>query len=96
MRLSAYEIDVIKTNVLGHIEDAKIMLFGSRIDDTKKGGDIDIFIQTNKHITMKEQVSILANIELAGVLRKVDLILKTPNAKEQAIFKTALQEGIVL
>ncbi len=96
MRISQDEINVIKTTILGHIQDAKIMLFGSRVDDTKKGGDIDIFIQTNKKITMKEQVVILAQIELSGVLRKVDLLLKTPTSKEQGIFKTALKEGIVL
>ena len=96
MRVSKNEINIIKTNILEYIQDAKIILFGSRVDDHKRGGDIDIFVQTKRQITLQEQVTILANIELSGVLRKVDLVVKMPNSKEQTIFKTALQEGIIL
>ncbi len=96
MRLSHQEIKIIKTTILNYIEDATIFLFGSRVYDDKKGGDIDIFVQTQKQITLKKQIKILATIEISGVLRKVDLILQTPNSMKQAIFETALKEGIVL
>ena len=96
MRLSHNEIEIIKTNILKYIQDAKIILFGSRTDDHKKGGDIDICIETMQYVSLKEQIKILADIELSGVMRKVDLILKMPNSKEQQIFKTIASEGIVL
>jgi uncharacterized protein len=46
MRLTPLEQQVIREetkNVFG--EDAKVFLFGSRADDSKLGGDIDLFIE---------------------------------------------------
>ena len=96
MRISQNEINIIKNAILEYIMDAKIFLFGSRVDDSKKGGDIDIFVETKLDITLKEQIKILSKIEMLGVSRKVDLIVKTPKSKEQPIFKTAKKEGIIL
>ncbi len=42
MRITSDEVKIIKNTILKQISDAKIMLFGSRTDDSKKGGDIDI------------------------------------------------------
>ena len=47
MRLSLSETETIlklKNKYFG--KSSKIYLFGSRIDDTKKGGDIDLYIET--------------------------------------------------
>lgn len=96
MRLSSNEINIIKKIIFKYISDAKIILFGSRVDDNKRGGDIDIFVETKQNITLKEQITILAKIEWLGVDRKVDLIIKTPDSKEQQIFNTIKKEGIVL
>ena len=49
VRLSEYEIRTIKETakeIFGN--NAKVYIFGSRADLTKKGGDIDIFIETDK------------------------------------------------
>lgn len=96
MRVSINEINIIKNTILKYLSDAKIMLFGSRVDDNKRGGDIDIFVETKQNITLKEQITMLAQIEWLGVERKVDLIIKTPNSKEQQIFNTIKKEGILL
>ena len=96
MRLLPKEIEIIKKSILHYTKDAKIILFGSRVYDDKKGGDIDIFIETNHPMTLKEKIEILTTIELDGIARKVDLVVKTPDTKEQSIFKTAKEEGVVL
>lgn len=96
MRLKQNEINIIKSNILKYIHDAKIILFGSRVYDDKRGGDIDIFVETKQQIGLKQQIKILADLEINGINRKVDMILKTPTTKEQSIFKTIYQEGIVL
>jgi len=47
MRLSNDSMLTIKqavTLIFG--KDAKVYLFGSRADDAKKGGDIDLYIET--------------------------------------------------
>ena len=47
MRLEKRIIDKLKQAVYNSFGDVNIYLFGSRTDDTKKGGDIDIAIDTN-------------------------------------------------
>lgn len=44
VRLSDQEIELLKSKLYELSHSAKIYLFGSRVDDTKKGGDIDILI----------------------------------------------------
>lgn len=73
-----------------------MILFGSRIYDDKKGGDIDIFVETKQQVNLKQQIKILTDLEINGIGRKVDLLIKTPSTEEQPIFKTIYQEGIIL
>ena len=44
MRLSSSELKVLKSKLYSLSDSAKLYLFGSRVDDTKKGGDIDLLI----------------------------------------------------
>jgi len=96
LRIDENEIKIIKSTILNYIDDAKIMLFGSRVDDSKKGGDIDIFVQTNHKITLSDEIKILSDLEINGIERKVDLVIQTPYKKNQSIFKTALKEWVIL
>lgn len=47
MRLTNKEIDTIKSSVLTLDAEAHVYLFGSRVDDAKRGGDIDLLIESN-------------------------------------------------
>ncbi len=96
MRLSSDEVSIIKSVILRYIPDAKIMLFGSRVDDAKRGGDIDIFVETREDISLKVELEILARMEILGVLRRVDLVLKTPKKEQNTLMDTILKEGVVL
>ncbi len=44
MRITDEKIKLLKSTILSILPDAKVYLFGSRVDDNKKGGDIDILI----------------------------------------------------
>ncbi len=74
----------------------KMYLFGSRTDDSKKGGDIDLFIESEKHISLQQQVLLLKDVYKYITQRKVDLIVKTPSKSERSIHQTARMEGIQL
>lgn len=53
MRLNKDEINTIKENFNRFIKQGKIYLFGSRVDDNKKGGDIDLLI-VSKSVDKKD------------------------------------------
>ncbi len=48
MRISNEEINVLKSKLAELSCDAKLYLFGSRLDDDKKGGDIDLLVLSDK------------------------------------------------
>ncbi len=96
VRLTKEEIEIVKSTIKAFDKEAKIILFGSRADLTKKGGDIDIFIETKRNISLDDKLDILTEIEMAGILRKVDLTIKTPDSEYQPIFETISKEGVIL
>lgn len=61
MRLEGKEISIIKENILQSLDDAKFFLFGSRVDDNKKGGDIDICIETDLDVSLTKKLKIINN-----------------------------------
>jgi len=91
MRLKENEIKAIKEIIYSIFKDAKIYLFGSRLDNNKKGGDIDLFI-ISKDNTL--QNGLKAQSKLKRVLNKpVDIVLHRDF--ERNIEKEALK-GILL
>jgi uncharacterized protein len=67
MRITEQEKNVIIDAVKSTDPNAKVWLFGSRVDDSKKGGDIDIAIfseKIDKNIMQKIQVSVVPTLNL--------------------------------
>ncbi|WP_136514290.1 nucleotidyltransferase domain-containing protein [Geomonas edaphica] len=48
MRLKPDEVHAIKTTIRNLDQDADVFLFGSRVDDSKRGGDIDLLVFSAK------------------------------------------------
>jgi len=91
MRLSEKEVRTIKSILQEIFEDVTIYLFGSRLDESKKGGDIDLFVISN-NATLQNKIKALA--KLKRLLHKpVDLVLHKDFTRE--IEKEALK-GIKL
>ena len=58
MRISNQELALIKKLILTEDPKSKIYLFGSRLEDNKKGGDIDILVLSNKLLTHEQKSKI--------------------------------------
>ncbi len=74
MRLSESEQQVIKDAVFSVDSQARIYLFGSRADDTKRGGDIDLLILSSR-ITLQDKLTIKAKIFEKMEEQKIDLLI---------------------
>lgn len=65
MRLSQPDIDAIKTvvaDVCG--ESAVIRLFGSRLDDAAKGGDIDLMVELDEAVEHPARLSAWLSVKV--------------------------------
>lgn len=99
MRLTPSHVELIRSTakqVLG--EDAQVILFGSRVNDQDKGGDVDLLVSVPHTVTDPAVLSarMASRISRAMGGRKVDVILQAPNLQVQAIHQVARQTGIVL
>jgi uncharacterized protein len=76
IRLEANEIDSIKRNAHERIgSGAKVWLFGSRVDTGKKGGDMDLYIETeNKEEIFKKKIKFLARVKMEIGEQKIDVV----------------------
>jgi predicted nucleotidyltransferase len=95
MRISEYEKAVIIDAVKNADPDAKVWLFGSRVDDSKKGGDIDIAIfseEINKDVMQEIQVRRFICDRIGE--QKIDIVTSTDG--KEAFFRLAVEEGIEL
>lgn len=96
MRLTEFEVKSIITNTKAFFGNgASVYLFGSRIDDRKKGGDIDLYIipENTEDLYQKKLKFLVALEKLIGE-QKIDIVFATDPTR--LIEKNALQEGIEL
>ena len=95
MRLTEYEVKSIKESFLNIFEEGTISLFGSRVDNTKKGGDIDLFIQTPKEkATLENKIKFLVMLKEKIGEQKIDVVLSRD--KTRLIEQEALKNGVEL
>lgn len=93
MRLSQYEIRSIKDVVYALDSNAKIYLFGSRVYDDKRGGDIDLLIVSNKLTSKDTRKARLALYDKIGE-QKIDVVIAKDLSKP--FTRIAVEEGVLL
>jgi len=96
MRLSYSDISAIVNSVhkiCGY--NSKVYLFGSRIEDNKKGGDIDLYIEPeNMNNESQLKNNLLVELENNIGEQKIDIVLKKD--KKRQIEIEAIEKGIEL
>jgi predicted nucleotidyltransferase len=73
---------------------AAVWLFGSRVDDAQKGGDVDLYVETDE-VNLAIPIA-RARGKLAVVLgRYVDLVVNN-HTREEPIYEVAKSQGVLL
>ena len=99
IRLTPFEINQICLTFrqFFHPED-HIWLFGSRADILKKGGDIDLYIETHYQDAdqvIQARLGFLVALKAAIGDQKIDIVIKFKD-QESLIHQIAKQEGVQL
>ena len=99
MRLTPQQAAIIReaaAEVFG--SEVRVWLFGSRVDDTRRGGDIDLLLQT---ATLPPEDAFLRKVRFLGKLedalgeRKIDVVIQHPG-DSRAIVRIAHATGVRL
>ena len=79
-------------------EDVTIRLFGSRLDDSAKGGDVDLLIESGHPISNPAEAAARVSARLMRALggRKVDVLLNATNLTQLPIHRIAHDQGALL
>ncbi|MFI5343503.1 MAG: nucleotidyltransferase domain-containing protein [Chlamydiales bacterium] len=93
MRLTKEEVSIIKSSILQVDPNAKIFLFGSRVHDHKKGGDIDLLIFSDT-LTFLDKGKIRTLIFEQLEEQKIDITIAKDDS--DPFVKIALEEGVPL
>jgi len=99
MRLSQADRDLIKTTVADRLgSKASVRLFGSRTDESRRGGDIDLFIETPEAVEgrLGLECALAVELERAFEGRHIDVVITAPNLPERPIDAIARSTGIML
>lgn len=96
MRLSDQQIQSI-TNTIRQLIDAQasIYLFGSRLNQQAKGGDVDLLIESDQVISFLQKAKIKMSLENQLGL-PVDVICKSRAAEPTAFQAIALSKAVRL
>jgi len=98
MRLNIVEQKSIKDTFYDVFDEGEIYLFGSRVDDEKKGGDIDLYISLDQPLSIESRANkktkFILSLEDKLGEQKIDVIISKD--KSRSIEVEALLSGIKL
>lgn len=98
VRLATIEIEtLVNASHRCFGETARIWVFGSRADNTKRGGDIDLYIETD----MKTNI-VPAKLAMRSLIwkvfgeQKIDIVVRSRHADLSPLQKIAKKTGVEL
>ena len=92
MRLREFEVKTIKDAVSKNFgTNSRVSLFGSRTDDSKKGGDIDLLVETDlpagEYLVKKIKTLTEIKMKLGG--QKIDMIITDKATGDERLITAA-------
>lgn len=99
MRLREDEIRTIRDEVTQAFgPEAVVRLFGSRVDDSRRGGDIDLYIEVpgNDRMRIEGERQLLHALLTRLGDQRIDIVTAPPGGKGRSIDEVARGEGVAL
>jgi len=99
MRLTIEQRHIIKEAVFAQFGvESAVWLFGSRVDDSQRGGDIDLYVQVKDQSMdlLQAELSLHANLIKKLGDQRVDLVIHQANQRIKPIHEQALKTGVQL
>ena len=99
MRLSQKAQQIIRKTVQEIFgPQVRVSVFGSRIDNTAKGGDIDLLVQSAEPIEQRERkaLRLVARLQVRLGDQPFDVLVLDPNTTRQPVHEEELRTGIRL
>ena len=105
MRLTEDEAAIITDSIRRRFRSvSRIILFGSRVDDAQRGGDIDILVESDEPLEtgVKHKLEALSDMHRRLGDRKIDFVLAQSPGSEadtrdgRRIVQVARETGITL
>lgn len=96
MRLNPRQLEVIRQTVHRVCgERTSVVLFGSRLHDDRRGGDVDLLLEADGDLSLVSRAKLKIALE-SGLGVPVDLIVKPRSATPTPFEQIALQTGVRL
>jgi predicted nucleotidyltransferase len=99
MRLDPHQADRIRKEVHALFGPrARVWLFGSRVDDAARGGDIDLLVSVPEPLLHPARLAsrLGARLQLALGEQRIDVVLEAPNLQPLPIHRLAHEHGVLL
>jgi predicted nucleotidyltransferase len=95
MRLTAKQHQAIKEAFHTIFHTGEVYLFGSRVDDTEKGGDIDLYLHVRDQTDLaKKRIAFLVYLKRLIGEQKIDVVFQKDSTR--LIEQEALKTGVLL
>ena len=97
MRLSEAERKAIKdcaAEVFG--SQAEVRLFGSRVDDSALGGDIDLYVETDREVPLSDELTFKSRLKDRIGEQKIDIVIHVRGSEASLIEQSAQSTSVAL
>ncbi|RLK48382.1 nucleotidyltransferase-like protein [Alkalispirillum mobile] len=96
MRLTDRQIKIIKEEVARILgSDAEVWLFGSRVDDNARGGDIDLMIEADvdPEEALQRELRLYSRLIRRLGDQRIDIVIHRSSAPRLPIHEVAMETG---
>ena len=77
---------------------ARVLLFGSRVHDELRGGDIDLLVECPHPVErpVRLAMQLTARLQLALGDRRIDVLVADPSTSLDGVYAEARRQGVLL